>query len=149
MASDGQWYPPQTHPSYRPPPPEGAPLGRRPELEPLSVPTAVALVAAAVVSLGCFLPWEGSESGMQHGLGTFVLVGAALMAVAAWLRWHEAWVWSLGVVGLATMAVQSVRVLGGGDGVGFGLVLVVAAWVVTIVAGLQLRELRAVHRRSR
>lgn len=144
MAADGRWYPPETHPGYRPPPPVGAPLGRRPELEPLNTPIIVGLCSAAAIALGCFLPWAGSRSGMELDDGTFFLVGAALLAVATWLRWHAAWVWAIGGIELLATIYEVTRIATDDDGrLGYGIVVVGAAAVAAVMAGFQLRDLRS------
>lgn len=144
MAADGRWYPPETHPAYQPPPPQGPPLRGRRDLEPLHTATIVALCSAAAIALGCFLPWVGSRSGMDLDDGTFFLVGAALMAVGAWLRWHESWIWAVGGLELLGTIYELTQVASDDDGgIGAGLVLVGAASVAAVMAGFHLRDLRA------
>jgi len=111
MASDGKWYPPETHPS-RPPPPPAPPAGPMMYAPPepaKPTPTAAAsplldaaakrrrsagyVVGAAAALMVCasFLPWVKvnffvsiARSGIDGGDGWISVILGGLLAIVAW-----------------------------------------------------------------
>lgn len=93
MASDGKWYPPESHPDYRPAPPPPATQARPPQ--PPSHGARVMIGAAAVVALGSLLPWATatepfgtiSKDGTSgDGVLTLILSLAALLCGVSCFR---------------------------------------------------------------
>lgn len=90
MASDGKWYPAETHPDHRPPPPPAASQ----QQTTLTIPARerlewLALAGAGLLVLGSFMKWASagfvSVSGTD-GDGWITIVAGG---IAAWRCWKQ------------------------------------------------------------
>lgn len=148
VASDGKWYPPETHPNYQPLPPP-PPTTRGPTASGIGTPRLAAIIGSGAVLLGCFLPWakvafitiDGTDA---DDFPVFLALG--LGALVASLAAKALPVLLLGIVTGVLWTIEYADITDRGNetgidvSVGAGLWLILAGAVTCTISGFMIRS---------